>query len=910
MEKKTYTLVISVAIYALFSQISFPQANQLDATFGHGGIVTTAMNVFGNSGLNAAVEQSDGKIVAVGTYYNLDNYDFALTRFNQDGSQDHTFGINGIVITDLSGYKDEAFSVALQSNGKIVAAGYSNDRKNFALIRYNTDGSVDSTFGSNGISAFNFSSFNNEAHSLTFQNDGKIIVTGYSDNGSNYDFALARLTEHGNLDNDFGTNGKVVTTLISGNEMAHTVVVQKDGKIVAAGLYNLVRYTENGSLDNTFGSGGIASQNAVLGKTMVIRNDGKFIVGGNDGSYFSLACYNENGIRDSTFGTNGSVSTPIGLGSEINFLGIRGDGKIIAAGNAYFEASTYYLALACYKNNGDIDTDFGTNGFVTRQIGTWSNNISSAVIKADGKIIVAGSTNYGNGGYQHFNLSGFTANGSVDHTYATDGNASGEIGKTNSGINSIAIQSDGKIIVAGKTNTSPTEVNNTDMVIGRYNTNGILDNTFGINGIVNAQMGGTDEQVNCVAIQNDGKIVTAGYSGNGNSSDFVLTRYLSNGIPDNTFGISGIVLTPIGSAGDARARSVIIQPDGKIITAGYSRDIVSDADFTLARYNTNGSLDNSFGLNGIVNAPIDIYIDFAYAVTLQKDGKIIAAGGSFTENQYQFVLARFKSNGRLDSAFGTNGRVITPVGYFGYAFSTVIQPDDKIIAAGISNNGVALIRYNTDGTLDSLFGTNGIVTTQVHERALAYSSALQSDGKIIVAGFAETLYQRLNALIRYNTDGTPDNTFGTDGILLTPIGLIAEVRSIAIQSDGNIVAGGSLANENGYSAFCLVRYNVSEVTGIDENHTGKDENSPLLEQNYPNPFRISTKIKYQVPESGFVTLKIYDLTGREINSLVNETKSKGSYEVEYNPSELAGGVYLYRLTSGTIAVTRKMIISK
>ncbi len=234
--------------------------------------------------------------------------------------------------------------------------------------------------------------------------------------------------------------------------------------------------------------------------------------------------------------------------------------------------------------------------------------------------------------------------------------------------------------------------------------------------------GGTDI-ANAVVLQSDGKIVAVGQD----SSDFALARYNADGSLDSSFGTGGKVTTDFG--GSDAALAAVLQPDGKIVAVG-----TSAADFALARYNTDGSLDTSFGTGGKVTTDFG-GTDQAWAAVLQPDGKIVAAGLASAD----FALARYNTNGSLDTSFGTGGKVTTSFEGSDQARAVVLQPDGKIVAVGW-DNGVefALARYNTDGLLDSSFGTGGKVTTDFGGSDAALAAVLQSDGKIVAVGFANT----------------------------------------------------------------------------------------------------------------------------------------------------------------------------
>ncbi|MBA2434942.1 MAG: hypothetical protein H0V54_07660, partial [Chthoniobacterales bacterium] len=233
---------------------------------------------------------------------------------------------------------------------------------------------------------------------------------------------------------------------------------------------------------------------------------------------------------------------------------------------------------------------------------------------------------------------------------------------------------------------------------------GDLDPTFGTNGKVTTDFGTIIDEARAVAVQPDGKIVTAGATVGGNFFDFALARYNTDGSLDITFGTGGKVTTAFNTNND-EAFAVALQADGKIVAAGFAV-IGGTDDFALARYNTNGSLDTTFGTGGKVTTAFGSSIDRAHAVAVQPDGKIVAAGRAVIGGgSFDFALARYNTDGSLDTTFGTGGKVTTACGSSNdEAFAVALQPDGKIVAAGrvFSNKeDFALARYNTDGSLDT-----------------------------------------------------------------------------------------------------------------------------------------------------------------------------------------------------------------
>ena len=367
---------------------------------------------------------------------------------------------------------------------------------------------------------------------------------------------------------------------------------------------------------------------------------------------------------------------------------------------------------------------------------------------------------------------------------------------------SLAVQSDGKILVAGEMEDG----SNYNFAIARYNADGSPDDDFGLSGIITTNVARFDG-IYSIALQSDGKIVAAGYSGNGSNNDFAIARYNADGSPDGDFGSSGITTTDIAS--NDGIKSIAIQSDGKIVAAGYSEN-GGDNDFAIARYNANGSLDNFFGTSGITTTHIASY-DLINSIALQSDGKIVAAGSSDSN----LVVARYNADGSPDGSFGSSGKVIPIHSSSAGASAIALQNDGKIVAAGFEEYGsskykFAILRFNANGSPDGDFGLSGKTTTAVGSSDDSiYDIEIQSDGKIVAAGFSYNGTNDDSAIVRYNTNGSLDDSFGSSGILTLGVGIGDDsIEDIEIQSDGKIVGAGP-SNDD----FAVVRFLGSSSGG-------------------------------------------------------------------------------------------------
>lgn len=432
---------------------------------------------------------------------------------------------------------------------------------------------------------------------------------------------------------------------------------------------------------------------------------------------------------------------------------------------------------------GDLDATFGSGGKAITAIGGGNENATSVVVQSDGKIVAAGAAVIG--GNSDFAIVRYLADGSPDVSFGAGGKVTTPIGAGDDLATSVAVQSDGKIVVAGNTTTSAPF---RDMAVVRYNANGSLDTSFNGTGIVTTAFGGNDDDsAASVAVQSDGKIVIAGLSGPGSSYDFALVRYLADGSLDAAFGTGGRVKTSIGGI-DAGA-SVKIQGDGKIVVAGYTFDGGAQPNFALVRYLADGSLDAMFGSGGTVTTPVGSGADQATSVALQADGKIVAAGFAIDGGSNDFALARYLADGSLDTTFGAGGKVTTAIGSGDdFAFGVAVQGDGAIVLAGFSiiggNYDFALARYTAAGALDASFGSGGKATAPIGaSNDYSYAMVLQADGRIVLAGYLFNGSNNDFALARFAGSGLP----------LVATGSPVNVSSAGATLAGSITPGGTNA---------------------------------------------------------------------------------------------------------------------
>ena len=393
-----------------------------------------------------------------------------------------------------------------------------------------------------------------------------------------------------------------------------------------------------------------------------------------------------------------------------------------------------------------------------------------------------------------FNSSGIVAADALEQTFA----------------NALVLQADGKVVVGGA--DSDLASGSVGFGMTRFNADGSVDTSFGTGGTVRTRVGDRDAEAHALAIQPDGRLLVAGtaFGTTGNDDRFAVARFNTDGTLDGSFGSGGLVTTPVGAA-SAQASGLVIQPDGKVVVSGTAFfNGATDDDFGLVRYNADGSLDATFGSNGIVTTdfgPIepgsDAPFDRANAVALQPDGKLLVVG-STGRLVTDFALARYNPDGTLDPSFGAGGRALGGVGNNAEARALEVQPDGCIVVAGSTsgtNPAFMVARYRADGSADTTFGNAGSVLIAFDGgSAGARALSIQRDGSIVVGGSGYAASSATDsdtgpvggfAVLRLKPDGGMDTSVGISGRVLTAAGDAGGgINALALAHDGRIVAAG------------------------------------------------------------------------------------------------------------------------
>jgi uncharacterized delta-60 repeat protein len=435
------------------------------------------------------------------------------------------------------------------------------------------------------------------------------------------------------------------------------------------------------------------------------------------------------------------------------------------------------------------------------------------------------------------------APGDLDPTFSRNGKVLIDFAGGDDGASAAAVQPDGKIVAAG---FASLPVAGRVFGVTRFDSEGARDLSFGGDGIVTARFGDGTAAGRAVAIEPDGDIVVAGTASQPETGwDFALTRYDPNGSLDPSFGQNGRVTTDFDDVANG-VNALVVQPNGKLVVAGES-----GGDFALARYNADGSLDSSFSGDGVVTTDFAGRGDVAYAVALQGDGRIVAAGSAFAEHEFYgdtpfFVLARYQADGTPDSTFSGDGIVITDISDpYGSARAHAVglQQDGKIVLGGVFGGGLfselVLARYNPSGSPDPSFGDEGKALINF---AGARALAIQANGSILAAGWTWFSESEDFLVARWDSNGVLDSAFGgprAPGSPSYPPGAVADfglfnvdrARALAIQSDGKIVAvGRSVSGSDEHGDFALARFRMDSLDPPDADADGVADDLDLCDR--------------------------------------------------------------------------------
>jgi uncharacterized delta-60 repeat protein len=755
------------------------------------------------------------------------------------GGLDPSFGTSGKVVTDFTGLTDDlARAIAVQADGKIVAVGQARGGgTHLAIARFNPDGSADTGFGSGGSAALDFGGADSKGHDVVIDSAGRAVVAVVEDAS----LIIARFTAAGKLDATFASGGHFTATGAGEVGNAASIVIQPSGKIVAGAGgrdFVLVRLDANGLLDRTFGgnSTGYAVTDVSGGGNdrlagIELRPDGRIVAGGttvgatpSHKTDVALAQYTADGRLDTTFAGTGKIAGrifPTDL-SEISDIAVSPEGNVLVA--AY---SGNDVAVARFRANGVLDRGFGTRGLWVLPETNEPITGKMAVYQDESLLLSAftfASQYYKGLNLYHIGSAGIPiVDGASDPHYPVTSVFLAANDSSTPAAPDVLLLPDGDILAAAS--------NELDMAVLRFNSKGEPDEAFGQQktGIAIVPIvASTSDSINAMVVQPDGKVLVGGTSTTSGTLSFgvaVLARYNRDGSLDTTFGIGGraILDPPLGAV---NVNGVVLLPSGKILALIDPTHTEATAPGAVVRVNPDGSLDSTFGSDGLLQFNFRLQT----IVALQNDRFLAAGAGPWrVSNPDPYIqIGRYDADGTPDTRFGVDG--ITDVPGWTYVARVLPLADGRILFAGNyaldpagGSGAVGAARLRADGSPDLTYGDAGKVVVQTGSfyGDVATSAALQRDGKVVLGGYARTGGSDFLA-VRFTVGGKPDPSFGNHGQVSTSFppsyvgdfgALTDYATNVVITSDDKIILTG-VADVLAYGAqpgpargFAIARYN-------------------------------------------------------------------------------------------------------
>lgn len=795
-------------------------------------------------------QQADGKRVVAGYFTRLNNVAVgSLARLDTNGALDATFAQNVGIARNASRVKtlpNGQYLVSSFFNEAVTAGGLTR----IGLLRLNANGTADASFNAS-ISATSAGGGIFQLGSFVGQPDGKVLVGGtFTSFGGQSVKNLVRLNADGSLDTAFNTNLGA-----SFNGSVNTLALQPDGKVLVGGTFaslngggaaSLVRLNADGTRDTSFTIS--IGQGSYVGSVLV-QPDGKVVVtgiinviGANTTSIVRLMA---TGALDTGFTVPASSLTYNGNYFDPNVL-LQPDGKLLLTGSFFVGGTAYLMRL---NANGSQDYSFSvTNGP--------SQPPFTIALQSDGSVLVGGSFSMFNG--QETPLGRLTATGAADASFAPKVQAQGNV-------TALARQADGQLVLGGDFN----EYNGVKVHrVARVSATGILDAAF------TTATGGLpiEGRVTSLVVQPDGKLLLGAASG--------LQRLLTTGSADASFS---------NFAATTSIEALALQPDGKVVVAGYFNNIPgSTTTQALARLTATGNLDTSF-TPSTTNAPGDTF--YLTALALQLDGKILV-GGSFLSNSGPVLrVLRYETTGAVDASFSSTTFDVSmnstgPIVRFS---ALSVQPDGKVLVGGYfaTVSGAArtnMARLTTTGQLDATFMPPTTLTGAV------MAIALQANGRVLVgSGIGNDGSPTTTPLVRLLDTGASDPSFGT---IANPDNSVA---ALLVQPDGATVVAGNFITIGGQLAVGVARLTTSGVLAA---------SAPTA----PNTFNV-----WPVPAHGQLHAtadanaqgaELLDGLGR----VVRQQALRGAGEFTLATENLPAGVYVLRVQSASGIVARRVVI--
>jgi uncharacterized delta-60 repeat protein len=746
-------LVLLIAALGGISAPTRAANGDLDRSFGGYGTNGRVIgDPFPGTQIADTVALPDDKLLVVGS----NGQDFVVARYDASGVLDGSFGNNGVTTLDFNNHADFASAVALSYDGaKILVAGTTSfgtralPNSDFALARLNADGTPDTSFSQDGKASLDFNGRADQATAVRGYYPDKILVGGSAEQNPpgipcapdcNQDFGFALFTSDGSLDPGFGNGGKTQNDF-GGNDTPLAVELRRDGSsgFIAVGSRSSGTTSEYIFATYLGGTLGVFRTGSTPSRLTDLITYDTVVATGEAGGDFGLLAFKYDLSPITDFGTNGMATVDFGSNDTPHALYRLSDGTLFVAGS-----SGRRLAMAHLSAKGQLVP----NSAVTADLadtGTESIRALALTLVPDVRLLTVGTIT--TGGSPRLAMMRHFLDGTADDggRQTTDFSADPTFGiHSNDRAQAAAFQPDGKLLVAGSTQPYTGQGG---AALARYTAAGALDPSFDGDGrltLTTIPDGAVD-----IAVQPDGKILVAG-------RHFEVARLKADGSPDTSFNGTGYAQFSIDPGG---SMGMVLQSDGKIVLAGWS----GAGSFTLARLTAAGTPDSSFGLHGIVRTAVGFQA-VALDVAIQPDGKLVAAGYTAVgQTDANFALVRYNADGSLDASFDSDGKLTTDFGSIDGALTVAIQPDGAIVAGGVSSqNGPAFARYRPVGSLDPSFDGDGKQILEIAGRDTASALTVSAAGITAVIRDPE---DKAGLVVRLTPGGKLDTSVNGNGLL-------------------------------------------------------------------------------------------------------------------------------------------------
>lgn len=491
----------------------------------------------------------------------------------------------------------------------------------------------------------------------------------------------------------------------------------------------------------------------------------------------------------------------------------------------------------------------------------------------------------------------------LDKTFGNNGHTITSFEAYSAEANSIELQSDGKILLAG---FGEIDTDN-DIVVVRYLPNGELDTSFALDGRFILNISDARDRCHGIAVDSKDNIFLTGYTV---GEDFLFKAFVIklnlNGVIDSTFAKNGVWISKLENSFED-FRAILLQADEKILITGKT-EIIGEPAVSIVRLNADGTLDTEFGENGRANVAVPSTSNFNPKFAKLNTNEEIITGGFLLDGSTDIILVKFGSNGDIDPTFGNDGILIDDTNYNEYANSMAIQKDNKILVCSSVDNGqnrdFGLVRYNQDGLLDTDFGTNGRIFTDFFQITnSAHSISLQEDGKIILGGFVVSSPNANYAIARYDTIGNLDKSFGGNGKIVTDLGLSDYIFVTKIMPNNNLLCAGNSITADNISSFSIARYLLETTTN--------SLDIALANQLtvFPNPSNGNFVLSNKFERLNIKSIHVFNSVGQQIQTITNIQKDKNNYHLKLKDS-ITEGLFILKIEVDKNYFFEKILIKK